>query len=427
MADGEFSRSNLDKRAVFHALDYKPTNIQLAIHESDAKYRFVACGVRFGKTFLASHEGMAELFIPGTRGWIVAPTYNLADKAFRTMFWKAHTHAPKGFIRAKSERDRYLKTNINSEVEAKSAENKDSLIGESLDWAIIDEAARIDEEAYEMVRARLVDRDGWMLAISTPTGRNWFEKGYRRGQDPAQVDWRSWSAPTSANPWIKPEVLAEIKSTTIERTWRQEYLAEFLDDDGTVFKNVDACATVTAQLPAGIPQRPYVVGWDVGKYQDYSVLSAWDSRARSVVALQRFQGDWPIQKKRARDFCIAFNGAHLVMDATGEGDAVWSDMLEWNRRDPFSRKIDGVRMHAPQVKRDLIESLALGLEQMGLSYPKDPKLLDELRSYEFERKEKSGQISYHAPSRAHDDFVMSLALGWSAVSKSRGTGNFVMG
>lgn len=425
-----FSRDQLDKDAVFAAFDYHPTAMQQPIHASKAKYRYVACGIRWGKTFVASREALAELLVPGSRGWIVAPTYQLGQYAFREIYWNVVRHLPKEFVRAASERDMYLKTAINSEVYVKTASNEESLIGESLDWLIIDEAARVSKEAYELARGRLVDRDGWLLAISSPAGRNWFEEGFRRGQDrEANPDWESWTAPTWTNPFLKPEVLEEIKRTAPERTWRQDYCAEFLDDDGLVFKNVDACATLpyTKDEPKAERGTRYLVSWDVGKYQDFSVVCVWDVRKKCVVFMERFQGDWPVQAKRVRDLARRFNKAEIHMDASGEGDAVFTMLYEQNRSDGFARRVCAVRLHDARLKRDLIEGLALGMEKLALSYPKHPALLKELRMYEYERKEKSGQLSYHAPVGYHDDCVMALALGWAQVGSSKSSGRFRMG
>ena len=69
-------------------------------------------------------------------------------------------------------------------VEGRSADNPNSLLGEGLDWLIVDEAARLREELWEQhLSQRLVDRDGWALLISTPRGPGWFYRLYRLGQE----------------------------------------------------------------------------------------------------------------------------------------------------------------------------------------------------------------------------------------------------
>lgn len=367
------------------------------------------------------------MMVPDTRGWILVPNYALGDYAFRNIYWKAHSLWPKGAVRAASERDRYLKTEWNAEVYVKSAENPHALIGESLDFLIVDEAARVGEEAYQQARGRLLDRDGWMLAISTPTGRNWFEAAYRMGQRADEPNYRSWNAPTSSNPFIRPDVLAEEIRNKPERIVRQDYLAEFLDDDGRVFSNIDFNACGSLEEPVHGAQ--YVIGWDVGRHQDYSVLMVGDVKRKTIVHIERFQGEWNTQIRRVSDAAMRYNHAAIVMDATGQGDAVHAMLHNENLQAdrPFSRRIYAEYLYSAKRKAELIEALALAMERKDLSYPKDARLLQELSEYEYERKPKSGLVSYHGPQNGHDDHVIALALFWSVAGRLQSSSKFTVG
>src|SRR5262245_29165723 len=75
----------LNKRAFFRDLHYDPHPGQWQVHDSTASRRVVACGVRWGKTVCAAMEGLAAAMAPAERtiGWVVAPTYDLADRVFR--------------------------------------------------------------------------------------------------------------------------------------------------------------------------------------------------------------------------------------------------------------------------------------------------------------------------------------------------------
>ena len=70
-----------------------------------------------------------------------------------------------------------------SEVRGKTADNPVSLLGEGLDWLIVDEAARMKPMIWEShLSQRLIDKRGWALLISTPRGKGWFFDLFRRGQ-----------------------------------------------------------------------------------------------------------------------------------------------------------------------------------------------------------------------------------------------------
>jgi hypothetical protein len=68
------------------------------------------------------------------------------------------------------------------------------------------------------------------------------------------------------------------------------------------------------------------------------------------------------------------------------------------------------------TKQQLIENLALHIEQETVSFPEIPELINELSLYGYEIT-RAGNITYAAPPGYHDDCVISLAL---AVSEIRG-------
>ena len=87
-------RRRFDKLAFFDDLGYVPHDGQLEIHLDDHPRRIVACGVRWGKTVCAAMEGLAAAMEPQERsyGWVVAPTYDLANKVFREILRLAREH-----------------------------------------------------------------------------------------------------------------------------------------------------------------------------------------------------------------------------------------------------------------------------------------------------------------------------------------------
>jgi hypothetical protein len=68
--------------------------------------------------------------------------------------------------------------------------------------------------------------DAWF--ISTPAGFNDFYELYQWGQDPGRPEWRSWRRPSSENPHLPTEDLAQAERDLVPRVWQQEYMAMFL-------------------------------------------------------------------------------------------------------------------------------------------------------------------------------------------------------
>ncbi len=77
--------------------------------------------------------------------------------------------------------------------------------------------------------------------MSTPKGRNWFHDLHTRGLDPFESDYASFVFPSKASPFFPESEWEDARRTLPEDMFRQEYMAEFLEDSAGVFRNVDGC------------------------------------------------------------------------------------------------------------------------------------------------------------------------------------------
>src|SRR5690606_18508086 len=152
-------------------------------------------------------EGLAAALEPSKRsvGWVVAPTYDLADRVFREIQVVVFERLRHRVVLMKEHERRLVLRNMAgglSEIRGKSADNPVSLLGEGLDWVVVDEAARLKPHIWEShLSQRLVDKHGWALLITTPRGKGYLYDLYRRGQgdDP---DFASWNSPSWENPHL---------------------------------------------------------------------------------------------------------------------------------------------------------------------------------------------------------------------------------
>jgi hypothetical protein len=248
------TRLELDKDALFAQLGYVPHPGQVAVHRSAAKRRVLACGVRFGKSLCAAMEAVAAAMQPRKRtmGWVVAPTLDLADKVFREIVIVVAEHLKHRLLELKQHEKKIVLRNLSggiSEIRAKTADNPVSLLGEGLDFVIVDEAARLKPAIWNSYLAqRLIDKDGWALLISTPRGKGWFYDMWRAGQS-ADPDYKSWNAPSWQNPHLRRELIEAERERLPEVVFRQEFGAEFLEGAGQVFRFVREAATGVWQEP----------------------------------------------------------------------------------------------------------------------------------------------------------------------------------
>src|SRR5579872_4257201 len=96
---------------------------------------------------------------------------------------------------------------------------------------LIDEAARVKDEFYRAVRPMLAVGDGDLWLLSTPNGkRGFFWEEWDRGTEA----WERISVAAPDCPRISKRFLEEERAKG-DATYRQEYLCEFVDQEGAIF------------------------------------------------------------------------------------------------------------------------------------------------------------------------------------------------
>ena len=400
--------STIDKKTFFDDLGYEPPPGQAKVHESGASRRILASGVRWGKTLCASMEGLAASMAPRKRsvGWVVASTYDLCDRVFREIVMIAAEHLRHRIVTLKENERRLVIRNMSggmSEIRGKSADNPVSLLGEGLDWVIVDEAARLKPAIWEgHLTQRLLDKRGWALLISTPSGKGWFHDLFRRGQgsDPA---FESWNSPSSDNPLLDREQIEAERDRLPQRVISQEYEAKFIEGAGAVFRGVRELATDEFEEPK--PDAMYYGGLDLAKTEDFTVLVILD-KDRNVVFVDRFQRvDWVVQVNRIVAATQRYNDCSVYTDTTGKGEPVYEALRRAGcRAKPY--------LFTQRSKAALIDNLSILFEKKKMRLPRYelwPEGIDELEAFQYSVS-NSGNTRSGAPSGAHDDCVIALAL-----------------
>ena len=398
-----------------YQINYMPSSLQRNIHIDTHRFKVLNCGRRYGKTFWLIAEcniiamEVAKKEKRKARIWIVAPTYPLVKEA-----WRVANELLKNAILDKRETDLWLSLPW-AEFEFKSAEHGDEgLRGAGLDGLGVDEASRVKGQAWEYgLRPALSDRQGRAVFISTPRGQNWFYDLYLQGQKP-NPEIKSWHY-TTMDGWRSlyggderklKEMEKEwdtIQSTTPEMIFKQEYLAEFLEDESTVFHGLNKCIKGSFELP--IEGENYVIGVDLAKTQDFSVITVLKLYDNQVVHSERFKDvSWEIQKRRIMNVHQRYNKGKVVVDSTGVGDPIVEDLSR------MGLWIQGYKFGSV-TKQELVEELMVVIEQGAIGIPKEAEnLLYELRTFEYELLPTTGRIRYSAPEGKFDDEVISLGL-----------------
>ena len=381
---------------------------QVEIIRDRHRFRVVACGRRWGKTYMAM-VGLYCMLLERyqvaqkkQRGWIVAPTFPLVKED-----WLTAEIILKDFIVSKKETAMRMDFDKIGFIEFKSADRgADGLIGAGLDAAVLDEAKLIPRDAWEQgIRPALSDKQGRCIFISTPRGRNWFYEIWLREQ--IDQEYKSWQYPTYTNPYFPMSEWKTIQETTPEMILRQEYLADFLENEATVFKNIERC--YRGELEPYKEGESYTFGLDLGKAEDFTVITGIKNSNCQLVYLNKFNKiDWSLQKKHIKGISTVYKSSIWWVDSTGLGDPIEEDLRQ-------SGIVTRDFKFTNESKQELIEQLVVAIEQglVGIPdfhiYPETKFLIDELKAFGYEIL-PSGRYRYQAPEGLHDDAVMSLGL-----------------
>jgi hypothetical protein len=373
------------------------------------------CGRRFGKTdafvqrlyrMMAAKEGMY---------WWVGLSWRSASLK---RAWRETTTIARGILRGLGLRERDYINRSRYEIRIpglgeiwfRTADNPSSLAGEGIQGAVVDEFSLMSAEVWtEYLQGTLLDYGGWAAFAGVPKGVNWATMLYHSAAD--MPGWLQIHATSYDNPYIDHAMLEEVRASTPDTTFRQEYLAEILED-GAVFRKVKQAATAQKQGyaqdgHASYPRHAYVMGVDLARLHDYTCLCVIDSTTAEQVYFERFNKvSWAYQIERIKHVAELFGVRQIKIDQTGVGDPI----VEQVQREITTAGVEGVQFSLP-VKTALIESLMMAFDKEQLRICDEPILLAELQSMQSTRL-SGGGIRYAAPDGFHDDCVCALALAW---------------
>lgn len=400
-----------------------PHGGQLEYLQSDAKFRVLACGRRWGKTD-ASAADMAIRIASRARSvqLAIAPTLAQAKIVLERAQWMlaalgilfSATTSPHPTIKVRETRKR--DSCVLHVLDARSGLEAKNLRGAGADHVLIDEAAFAPESLItEVAMPMLAASDGRMTLISTPRGRNHFYRLYLRG---AAGDKGFWSrqSPSIENPLVSKEYLALQKELLSERAFKTEYEAEFIDSQSAVFAvdAIDECL-----MAQEVAFGPVYLGVDWARYRDFvAVVAVRGNRMRSeVVRVERWMGArWMHSVERVVAIAKEVGAETIACDNTGAGSMPTEELTRMAR---------GLRIvsvdFTMKSKAAIIEHLGMLIEHGRIRLPSDPALITELENYEAHVGE-GGNVKYSAASGFHDDLVCALALACNELGHGGGLG-----
>lgn len=396
-------------------LPIKNFSAQQSIFDSKARFIIVPKGRRFGITRGAANDyikcSLNNEFKKGL--WVDTVNSNI-ERYVERYFLPALTKLPEN-IWSWRKQQKILQIK-NAYIDFRSADTPESIEGFGYDKAFLNEAGIILKNKYlwdNAIRPMLWDFKPKTVVGGTPKGKGVFEDLYLRGLDQNQPDYQSFRFSSFDNPYVQHDLIMEDIKSMPERVVKQEIYAEFLEDNGVVFRDVRLIATAIPQEP--ILDHLYIIGCDLAKVQDFTVLVVYDRKNNNQVCQMRFnQLEWPFQKQKIKELSNKYNHALVYIDSTGLGEPIFEDLAR-----------DGVPIEpihfTNEIKKQMIEKLSNWIELKHIYILNLEETLNEFNSFTYDYSEKTGRVMYSAPQGFHDDIVFSHALaiwGLSPIIKS---------
>ena len=392
---------------------------QIAIRKQARRFNWLAAGRRWRKTSLVMAIA-AEAALSGQQILWGAPVYDQVR-----IGWEELRHAASRVAKLNAT---LLTARFPSggSITFRSLDNPDNARGHTADGVVLDETGDIQDVAWnEVLRPTLLDSHGWLWAVGSPRGLNWFWREWLAARE--RDDSMSWQAPTLGarigehglervphlleNPSIHFGELATMYESMGERSFRQEILGEFLEAGGGIFRNLDMACTLQPKPPED--GHMHVIGVDWALSHDFTVLSVLDITAHEQRRIERFNLlDYHFQTERLQTVFDTYKPVAIIAEINSIGAPLIQDL---QRRGlpvyPF--------LTTAVSKKIAIEALALAIERGQIKLLVDPIQKGELLAFESQPL-PSGMIRYTAPEGGHDDTVMALAMAWHAVTHGGG-------
>lgn len=332
---------------------------------------------------------------------------NIDNDGFKMM-----DHIPAGLIKSSNATELKVELKNGSIIQLIAADEfKESGVGTNPIGIVFSEYSISSPDAWKYVRPILAANGGWAIFNFTPRGKNHAWSILQLAKDSEKWFWQVLTVADTGI--LSPEILEQEKRETSQSLFNQEYYCEFLEGAGQFFRRIHQNAyPIDTPLP---DEGEFQLGVDLAKYNDWTVLTPFNLNTFIAYPQERFnQVDWNLQKAKVEAMARRRNDALIWPDATGVGDPVVED-LKARGLNIGGENQEGFKF-TEISRKNLLNNLAILLEQDKIKIPADEGLIAELEAFRYELTDL-GKIKITVPEGMTDDRVMSLALAVHGVTE----------
>ena len=362
----------------------------------------------------------------GTKNYVLSPTLKQGKNIYKTII---NAISGCGIIKSKNATDLFITLINGSSISIKSAEQKESLRGETCTGILcIDECAYISSEVYNIVKPWCDFHKAVTLMVSTPfvkSGFFWeyYNHGLNREYNCVSIDWSDEKYQDDMDFILPPSKLEEYRKLLPKNVFLTDYLGIFIDDDGTVFTDFKKCINKNEIKDS---DKLYLgIDWAAGVESDDTVIVAFNQYGKQVY-LDYFNKLTPTQQiDRIEKFIVQYKNQIAVVQT--ELNSLGTPLTDFLKNRPqlktIINKFVGFNT-TNQSKNAIVQNLQIAFEQGLIEILEDEKQSRELATYTAEYNAKTRNVSYNAPNGLHDDICIAMMLAYDAYKNGKIIGNY---
>ncbi len=386
-------------------LNIKPFPYQADFLIDNSRRIIFVAGRQTGKTTMTAIKGLFfALTHPNSTILVVAPTWRQSNILFNRMQSFILTSFVSNFITNMTKTTIYF--NNKSKIFClPSGQYGDTIRGFTADLIIFDEGAYIPEEVYIAVEPALATKNGTLILIGTPSGK-------------VGRFWEAFNSPffshhhatSYENPLISEEFLEEQKLGMTELQFKQEFLAEFIEEADLYFplslvdKSLENPDFLIEEKPT---DGTYYLGIDVaGTGTDetaYVIVKKEKGILKTIYWKTESKKDTVHIVNKAIELIKKFKPEWIKIDSTGIGKGVYDEL--YNK---LGGIVKGINFSSENERFNLYNNLKILMEKELIKIPNDKKFRLQFTSYTYESR--NGKLKINKSQNAHDDLVDALAL-----------------
>ena len=380
----------------------KPQQDMLALIEKN-KFVFAAMSRQIGKSVLCKVLCTKWLLEPNKEIGYITPSLKLAKKFFNDLTGII----PESLLVKSNASDLILQSITGSTLYFYSAEQGNRIRGVTFDYLVLDEAAFYKEDTganhiwYSILQPTIKVKGKKIVMVSTPNGQSGFwydliQKALKGQKGYAYIKRTIYDDSMCTD-------IEEIKNSTPDLMFRQEFLCEFIAGANSFFTGYHNCYDDTMTFNWN---QPLWAGID------------WSSTGKDETIVTIINGlNQIIQYNIEGDLDSKYSQIALILNkyslkgVYAEDNSIGSVMINELKKQMRQKNVLKPFTTTNDSKTEIVTELALSLEKEELTY-NDLQLDRQLGAFGYSVS-KTKKLTFEGKGE-HDDRVMSLALALKA-------------